>query len=357
MSDYTLLSTAHGSLPDSVWDDFVAQHPDGHLLQTSRWAALKSRVGWRAERVALQAGGRLAAGGQILLRRLPWGQTLAYMPKGPLVDWRDAGQTRALLAALRQASAPHRPALLKLEPDLPDSPYLDLLLSSYGLRRGHPVQPRSTVLLDLTAGKDSVLAGMKQKWRYNVRLAERKDVQVRPMTAADLPAWHAMNAETGRRDGFGVHEPAYYAAAFDLFPPDQARWLLAEWEGQPLAALAVFALGQKSWYLWGASSNLERQRMPNHALQWAGLTWAADRGCASYDLWGIPDEVGANPAAYVEDYAEQSGGLWGVYRFKQGFGGQIVRYTGAWDAPVSALGQRMYYGLRRWRSRSAQSLG
>ena len=83
--------------------------------------------------------------------------------------------------------------------------------------------------------------------------------------------------------------------------------------------------------MWGASSSLERQRMPNHALQWAGITWAAGRGCASYDLWGIPDEVGADPAAYAEDFAEQQGGLWGVYRFKQGFGGQIVRYTGAWD--------------------------
>ncbi|MEI2688291.1 MAG: peptidoglycan bridge formation glycyltransferase FemA/FemB family protein [Anaerolineae bacterium] len=331
------------------WDAFVANHPDGHILQTSHWAALKARVGWQVERVALRQDGRLVAGAQVLLRRLPWGQTLAYSPKGPLVDWRNASQARDLLGALREAIAPHRPALLKLEPDLPDSPQLDLILHSYGLRRGHPVQPRSTLHLDLSRGPEAVLAGMKQKWRYNVRLAQRKEVLVRPMTAADLPVWHAMNAETGQRDHFGVHQPAYYDRAFESFQPTEARWLLAEFEGQPLAAVAIFALGRKSWYMWGASSSLERQRMPNHALQWAGITWAANQGCASYDLWGIPDEVGADPAAYAEDFVEQEGGLWGVYRFKQGFGGQVVRYTGAWDLTLSEMGRRIYYLARRVR--------
>jgi lipid II:glycine glycyltransferase (peptidoglycan interpeptide bridge formation enzyme) len=349
MPDLGLLATSDNSLSNNAWDTFVANHPDGHLLQTSAWAALKAHVGWQVERVALSQDGRIVAGGQVLLRRLPWGQTLAYVPKGPLVDWRNAAQVRMLLAALREAIAPHRPALLKLEPDLPDSPQLDLIFASYGLRRGHTVQPRSTIHLDLQAGPEAVLAGMKQKWRYNVRLAERKEVAVRPMTEADLPAWHAMNAETGQRDSFGVHQPGYYAAALELFPHDQARWLLAEFAGQSLAAIAVFALGKKSWYMWGASSSLERQRMPNHALQWAGITWAAGQGCASYDLWGIPDEVGADPAAYAEDFAEQKGGLWGVYRFKQGFGGQIVRYTGCWDLEMSRMGRRAYHLARRLR--------
>ena len=349
MPDFSLLSTSNGSLTGNDWDCFVAGHSDGHLLQTSAWAALKATVGWQAERVALGQDGRIVAGGQALLRRLPWGQTLAYVPKGPLVDWRNAAQARELLAALREAIAPHRPALLKLEPDLPDSPQLDLICASYGLRRGHAVQPRSTIHLDLRQGEEAVLAGMKQKWRYNVRLAERKGVTIRAMTAADLPVWHAMNAETGQRDRFGVHLPSYYETAFELFTPDQARWQLAEFEGQPLAAIAVFALGRKSWYMWGASSSLERQRMPNHALQWAGVTWAIERGCTAYDLWGIPDEVGADPAAYAEDFAGQQGGLWGVYRFKQGFGGQIVRYTGCWDLEMSGMGRRVYYLARRVR--------
>lgn len=348
MPDLELLTSRAHTLPDEEWDAFVAEHPDGHVLQTSPWAALKGQFGWKAERLALAQDGALVAGAQVLFRRLPWGQTLAYVPKGPVVDWRRAEHVRSLLFALRQAALASRAALLKLEPDLADSPWLDLLLASYGLQRGHPVQPRSTVHVDLSGGLDAVLAAMKPKWRYNVRLADRRDVVVRAMTEADLPAFQRMNEETARRDGFRVHAPAYYESAFKLFTPlGQARWLLAEWQGQPLAAIVVFALGHKSWYMWGASSDQERQRMPNHALQWAGMQWAAGRGCCHYDLWGIPDEVGADPARFAEDYVEQAGGLWGVYRFKQGFGGRVVRYTGAWDAAISSVGYRLYHWSRR----------
>ena len=350
MSGLALLSSHTATLPESDWNTFVAAHPDGHLLQTSQWATLKCQFGWQAERVALVRDNRIVAGAQVLFRKLPWRQTLAYVPKGPLVDWRNPRLVQPLLDALRTVCAPYRPALLKIEPDLPDSPLLDLIFASYGLQRGHPVQPRSTILVSLAEGADAALAGMKQKWRYNVRLAGRKDVVIRTMSSADLPAWHAMNMETGQRDGFGVHVPAYYERAFELFPPDQSRWLLAEFEGQPLAAIAAFALAGKAWYMWGASSSRERQRMPNHALQWAAMQWAVERGSHSYDLWGIPDEVGTDPARYSDDFVEQQGGLWGVYRFKQGFGGQIMRYTGAWDLPVSPVGHRIYHLTRRLRA-------
>jgi peptidoglycan pentaglycine glycine transferase (the first glycine) len=348
-----LLSSTGGTLADQHWDAFVAQHPEGHLLQTSRWAALKERFGWSSLRLALVEGDQLVAGGQLLLRQLPWGQSLAYAPKGPLVDWRRVDHVRPLLDALYQAAQARRAALLKLEPDLLDSPLLDLQLRSYGLRRGHGVQPRSTLHVDLLGGSAAVLANMKQKWRYNVRLASRKDIIVRQMSAADFPAFHRLNEETGRRDGFGIHQPAYYETAFDLFPPsDTAQWLIATHAGQPLGAIVVFALGHKSWYMWGASTAAERQRMPNHALQWAGMQWAGTSGCHTYDLWGIPDEVGMQPGRPPEDFTSRDGGLWGVYRFKQGFGGQVVRYTGAWDLVSSQVGYRLYHTARRLRQPS-----
>lgn len=109
-----------------------------------------------------------------------------------------------------------------------------------------------------------------------------------------------------------------------------------------LAAIAAFALGRMAWYMWGASDEEGRNLMPNHALQWAAMRWARARGCTRYDLWGIPDEVGENPGAYAEAESWGQGGLWGVYRFKQGFGGQIVRYTGAWDLPLSQAGYALY---------------
>lgn len=345
-----LLSSSNQALTDDQWDGFVETHPGGHLLQTSRWGALKARFGWRVERVVLAEHGHIVAGGQMLVRRLPWGQTLAYVPKGPIVDWQRPAQVRLLLDGLMAAGRRYRPALIKLEPDLPHSPLLDLLLRSYGLTRGHPIQPRSTIHINLDDGPAGALADMKQKWRYNVRLSARKGVLVRKGTHDDLPAFNLLTQETGRRDGFGVHEPAYYEAAYDLFAGDEtACWLLAEYQGQLLGAVVAFAVGFKSWYMWGASSTEERQRMPNHALQWAAMEWAAQRGCRTYDLWGIPDEVGADPERWTADYADRQGGLWGVYRFKQGFGGQVVRYTGAWDLILSRAGARMYHLTRRLR--------
>jgi lipid II:glycine glycyltransferase (peptidoglycan interpeptide bridge formation enzyme) len=354
--------------PDDIaWDAFVAAHPAGHVLQTSRWAALKTEFGWTSARAALAAGPQpdapLAAGASLLFRRLPWGQTLAYAAKGPLADWQDPAQATALLAALRRVCRQRHAALLKIEPELFASPALSGRLASYGLRPSpQRVQPVSTVHVDLTRDDDALLAAMKPKWRYNIRLAERKGVTVRQGTAADLPAIQGLMDATGRRDGFSVHSLAYHTRATVLFAPaGLLAWLLAGHEGRLLAAIAVFALGRRAWYMWGASADEGRQLMPNHALQWAAMRWARGRGCVLYDLWGIPDEIAPGAEGADADGepppATGAGGLWGVYRFKRGFGGQVVRYTGAWDLPVSLPGYWLYrLGLRAaaWRRTQGQ---
>ena len=341
---------------DAVWDDFVAAHPNGHILQTARWAQLKSAFGWTAQRAELRTipspDAPILGGASILYRRLPWGQKVAYVPKGPVVDWDAPDQARAVITMARAFGKKAHAALLKIEPELPDSPEVSARMASYGfIRSPQRVQPLSTIHIDLAADEETILSRMKPKWRYNVRLAERKGVSVREGTAADLPAIQKLMDVTGERDGFGVHNAAYHAAATacsPLRPPSfvlrrlQMTWLLAEAEGEMLAAIAVFALGTRAWYMWGASGESGRNLMPNHALQWAAMRWAKARGCTLYDLWGIPDEVGANPDAYAEPESWGEGGLWGVYRFKQGFGGQVVRYTGAWDMPLSKPGYALY---------------
>jgi lipid II:glycine glycyltransferase (peptidoglycan interpeptide bridge formation enzyme) len=349
---------------DATWDAFVAAHPNGHILQTARWAQLKSAFGWAAQRAELRTipspDAPLLGGASILFRRLPWGQTVAYVPKGPVVDWAAADQTRAVLTMAREFARKQHAALLKIEPELPDTPEVSARLAGYGfVRSPQRVQPLSTIHIDLAADDETILARMKPKWRYNVRLAERKGVAVRDGFAADLPAIQKLMDVTGERDGFGVHSAEYHAAATAIFQPaGLMTWLLAEAEGETLAAIAVFALGARAWYMWGASGESGRNLMPNHALQWAAMRWAKARGCTLYDLWGIPAEVGANPDAYTEPESWGEGGLWGVYRFKQGFGGQVVRYTGAWDLPLSAPGYALYkLALRVKRGRGDAGAG
>ena len=325
-------------LPE-VWDEFVARSQSGHLLQSWTWGEFKARFGWRAQRIAIVEQSRVVAAAQVLFRALPGGLwTVAYVPKGPLLDLDTPSGTRtaALLSALHAACRRQRAILLKVEPDWEDDQQAHTRLQLQGFRPSREtVQPQRTVLVDLRPDEEAILAHMKPKTRYNIRLAERKGIRVRRGTAQDLPIFYGLLQVTSQRDGFGVHTQAYYREAFCLFAAQQAvALLLAQYEGKTLAALMVFACGKKSWYMYGASSNEERQRMPNHLLQWEAMRWAKARGCETYDLWGIPDvdESDLGPQmALAEKQGVLSTGLGGLYRFKRGFGGDEVRYVGAYD--------------------------
>ncbi|MBC7223088.1 MAG: peptidoglycan bridge formation glycyltransferase FemA/FemB family protein [Anaerolineae bacterium] len=319
---------------EATWDAFVAGHPHGHILQTSRWAALKAQFGWRPCLVTLTRGRDLAGGALLLFRRLPMGQSVAYAPKGPVVDWAQADLAGELLAALDDVARREGAWYLKVEPEVPegDAPAPQALQGAGYRAAPRPVQPRSTIWVDLTASPDEMLARMKPKTRYNVRLAGRKEVEVRAAAPEDLPAFYRLMQATAARDGFPIHAAAYYEAAYRLFvPAGWGRLFLAHGPEGLLAGLMAFAFGGKAWYMYGASSDAGRHRMPNYLLQWEAMQWARAQGCHTYDLWGIPDEVGQNPEAFARTVTDRSGGLWGVYRFKQGFGGQVVRYVGAYD--------------------------
>ena len=311
------------------WDAFLARSPEAHLLQTSAWGQLKDSFGWSTHR--LLSGG---AGALMLTRRLVPGMRIGYVPMGPVGAW-----VPDSIPALASFARRMRCFALKLEPDAPDgSPLADQLSALGFVPSLHAVQPRRSLVVDLTPAEDAILARMHQKTRYNIRLAERKQVTVRAWD--DLPAFGAMMQTTAARDQFGVHAPAYYARAYDLFHPlQECELLVAEFESRPLAALLVFAHGPRAWYLYGASTDDERNRMPAYLLQWEAMRWARRRGCRSYDLWGVPD---ADSQALEAQFETRGDGLWGVYRFKRGFGGELVRSIGAWDYVLQPLVYRLY---------------
>jgi peptidoglycan pentaglycine glycine transferase (the first glycine) len=343
------------------WNAFVAAHPHGHLLQSEEWGALKSAFGWRAEHVRTPRAAAL-----VLFRVLPLGLgTLAYVPRGPVVDWDDTDALRELQRALDALCRRRRAALLKVEPWLVDAPEHAAALAALGYRPSpQTVQAPRTILVDLAPDEDALLAAMKPKCRYNVRLAERKGVTVRPAVRADLPAFHALMAATAARDHFAVHAPTYYEKAYELFVEraGTATLLLAEGRGTgeteteaqtaapaprpaPLAALFVTACGPLATYLYGASADEGRNLMPAYLLQWEAMRWARARGCTRYDLLGVPDEDEATLEAQFESRAD---GLWGVYRFKRGFGGTLWRAVGAWDRVYNPVLYRVY---REWARR------
>ncbi len=331
------------------WDAFVRAHPRAHILQLSGWGALKSAFGWWAERVALaDTEEQIIAGAQVLFRRLPLRLgTMAYIPAGPLVNWADTAQVHALLAAVDEVARQNHAALLKIEPGLGLE---GVDFRAYGFRLSpQTVQPPRTVVLDLREDEGAILARMNQGTRRNIRKSARFEVQIREGTRADVRSFCALVAETGARAGFGVHTCAYYERAYELFAPSgDAALLLGSYAGQDLAGVMVFALGDWAWYFYGASSTRERQRMASYGVQWAGIRWAKARGAKWYDMYGVPD---AEPQVLEAQFRERSDGLWGVYRFKRGWGGQVMRSVGAWDRPYNRALYAAYALAARWLAR------
>lgn len=322
----------------SDWDTFLNQYPNAHLLQTTAWGELKSKFGWEVSRIKVGN-----SGAQVLFRKIPLGYSIAYIPRGPVgEDW------AALWPEINSLCQARKAVFLRVEPDLLGE---DNSTSNNNLLEGfratnQSIQPPQTIVIDLQADKDEILARMKQKTRYNIRLAGKKGVQVN--TSSDLETFSHLIQVTGQRDGFGVHSLNYYRRAYQLFQPRGAcEILLAEWEGQPLAALMVFTHGKRAWYLYGASNDQHRNLMPTYLLQWEAMCWAREKGCTQYDMWGVPD---ADSEKLEAEFTTRSDGLWGVYRFKRGFGGELERTVGAFDRVYNPTLYRFYQLYQRVRA-------
>jgi lipid II:glycine glycyltransferase (peptidoglycan interpeptide bridge formation enzyme) len=310
-----------------TWNKFVASSSNGHILQSWEWGELKERTGWEAVRLALVQKGHIRAAAQILLRSLPFGfGTLAYVPRGPALDYEDPVLFEGMVQALRDTASQRRVVSLKIEPDVIEPSRLSDLLRQAGLEPAPPVQMRSSIWVDLSASEDEILARQKQKTRYNIRLAAKKGVTISSHGIEGLDEWYEMYATTSQRDEFTIHSLEYYRQVMrSLGPAGMVNLLSAHHDGDLLAGIIVFAFGSKAQYMYGASSNVKRNFMAPYLVQWEGMRWARERGATLYDLWGIPDTL------------EENEDLWGVYRHKRGYGGEIVRYVGAFDLVRSPL--------------------
>lgn len=336
------------------WDALIGSIPQAHLLQTWEWGQVKRRFGWEPQTKTWQnEDGSLAAAALILGRTvaipgLPARLRVLYVPKGPLLrDWEQVGLRRQVLGDLRELAVKQGAIFIKIDPDVRlgtgipgsaqdsvdavgESVSCDLL--NLGWRySSEQVQFRNTVLVDLQPPPEDLLERMKQKTRYNIRLAERKGVTVRLASLDDLDLLYRMYTETALRDGFVIREREYYLTVWKIFlQAGMLEPLIAEVESQPVAGVVIFRFASQAYYMHGMSLPVHREKMPNYLLQWEAMLRARQAGCSVYDLWGAPDEFQTGDA------------MWGVYRFKEGLGGKLVRYIGAWDLPVRTFSYRVY---------------
>lgn len=327
---------------ETQWDEIILSLPAPHVLQSATWGAFKSRWGWSVHRFVWCGSTGIQAAAQVLVRR-PAGLPLpiAYVAKGPLLAQPDDPELWALvLEDLTAWARTENAAVLKIDPDVPaDWVAVAEQWRALGWRRSaEQIQFANTMISDLSLGETGLLAGMKPKTRYNMRLAARRGVRVRHANQEDLASFFELYAETAARDGFAIRQRAYYMDIWSVWlARGQATLILAERSGTPLAGCLPVRFGRTAWFLYGASTTQGREHMASYAAQWESLRWAIDQGCDTYDWWGGPDALVASDR------------LWGVYRFKAGFGATLRQQLGAWDGPTSLPRREAYHWLYRLR--------
>lgn len=383
------------------WDSLISKLPNPHFLQTYEWGQVKAKYGWSplyavwgekagwnvdSEPAQLSTSQSPPAAALILKRTLRLAGlsaciSILYTPKGPLLDWTDEALRTRVLDDLQAFARKESAIFLKADPDvllgtgIPASggAISDLTgqaimaeLQQRGWRySSEQIQFKNTVFLDLRPTEEELLGQMKQKTRYNIRLAQKKGVRLRIGTPDDFGRLYKIYAETSLRDGFVIREEGYYKTVWEIFtvsaqssvttsPLPHAEPLIAEVDGEPVAAIFIFYFAGRAYYVYGMSRHVHREKMPSYFLQWEAIKRAKMKGCSIYDLWGAPDVF------------DESDSLWGVYRFKEGLGGGVLRTIGAWDfAPrpfryklYSEIVPRMLDFMRsRGRARTRQSLG
>jgi lipid II:glycine glycyltransferase (peptidoglycan interpeptide bridge formation enzyme) len=355
----------------TTWNTLVRQLPDTHLLQSWEWGDFKSRYGWHVEHLSwTNSNDTPVAAAQVLQRRIAPGFSLFYCPRGPLLDWGNSPLLNQVLSDLKRFTQSQGAIYLKIEPGVvlhagtdqmalleegaQDNAILRAIQNNGYVRSADEVQFRNTMTLNLTKTEEELLAGMKQKTRYNIRLASRRGVKVSLGNRDDFEILYRMYAETSMRDNFTIRGANYYKDVWESFHhAGIAQPMLAHVDGQPIAGLIVFRFGNTAWFLYGMSRDVHRDKMPNYLLQWEAIRWAKAIGCDSYDFWGAP--------ATLDD----SDPLWGVYRFKSGFGAAFIQTPGAWDVVVKPLRFKLYNQLlpkilsllrRRGRSETQRAL-
>jgi lipid II:glycine glycyltransferase (peptidoglycan interpeptide bridge formation enzyme) len=378
---------------NNIWNSIISKLPNPHFLQTYEWAQVKAKYGWGPLYSVWDADGSWKVEGdpklfstfrspvasalilkrQILNNGFTARLSILYAPKGPLLDWTNESLRNRVLDDLQTLAKKKAAIFSKIDPDIVLGMGIpkgeDDAIDNGGQavisdlkRRGwryssDQIQFKNTILLDLKPSEEEMLASMRQKTRYNIRLAEKKGVMVRVGTQEDLATLYRMYAETSVRDGFVIRDEGYYRTVWETFMSSEeptCEPLIAEVEGELVAAIFVFYFAGRAYYVYGMSRNAHREKMPAYLLQWEAMKRAKARGFGMYDLWGAPDVF------------DESDSMWGVYRFKEGLGGKVVRTLGAWDFAPNPFWYKIYSEIvprvldvmrSRGKTRTKQQLG
>jgi len=321
---------------DIKWNEFVAKEPLFGLLQSWEWGEFKKELGWKVFRIAVKDDrGCIIAGAQILIKPLPSRiASMAYIPRGPIGNWLEKEVAGIFIPEIHRIVRIHNVAFLTIEPPLIYLKEIEQQIQQFGFQPSrHANQPNATIIINIDQKPEDILMQMRKKTRQYIRSAVREDITIRVGSQEDLPAYYEMMRATGHRNHFPARSREYYERQWQIFSKNNhCIILMAFLQDKLLAVRAIFCFGKHAAEFHAGSVPHNSNLHPNYLLVWEAIQWAKTQRCCSYDLWGIPTEVG-NAVSEGNDPPpiNRTDGLWGVYQFKSGFSKNIVSYVGAYD--------------------------
>ncbi|MBN1219970.1 MAG: peptidoglycan bridge formation glycyltransferase FemA/FemB family protein [Anaerolineae bacterium] len=312
---------------DPEWDSFLETLSDGLYQQSSLWAKVKAKQGWKHVRLVVKDGIQIVGGVQVLLRSLPLVGAVGYVSKGPVVASDDPMVQEFILDQLDRLARKERIPFLKIQPPYGSDELAEQLAERGGVPSVVPVTPLATFRVDLRPKPDDILLQMDRNTRSNIRRAERRGVVVRRGTEADLPTFFNLKKIHAKQRGYGLGSEENDYNLFSILG-DHFRFFLAEYDGQVLAAKSNFVFGDVTIDYHLVDNGLHRNLNAQSLLHWKAMLWGKECGCAWYDFGGIALPL-AKAIMNNEPLPDHPAS--GRAQFKRSFGGQLMFRPGVYD--------------------------
>ncbi len=333
------------------YEEFVSTHPRGEFMQSSHWQEVKNNWQWEAV-VSRNEAGKIVGACGVLIQKMPlFGTTFLYAPRGPVCDMRDKAVLADLKTGVDALAKSCNAHIFKIDPDIAaEDTFFIRLMEDMGFRRFYgplgfeTIQARFNYRLYLRGrGEEELLAGFTQKTRYNIRVAQKRGVEIQVVGPERLDDFMKLYRTTGERDGFSTRPKAYFERMLAALGV-HCRLYMGFYQGEPICGAITTNYAGKTCYVYGASDNAHRNVMPNYLMQWEMIRWAVETGCTVYDFQGISG-----------DLENEQGHMYGLYRFKRGFGGQVDELAGEFDRIYRPVMNRLV-ALALWGNEKLRAL-
>ena len=330
------------------YKEFLEKNPRCNFQQSLEWGKVKTS--WKKEVILSEdSNGNIQGSLCVWIRKIPIFGNIMYSSRGPICDIHNEEILKDLTSGANELARKYNAFVLRIEPDIlkNDEKYREIIeKNGYKIKDDSKdfkdeIQPRFVFRLNIKGKtEDEVFAGFHSKTRYNIRLANKKGVVIKEGTREDLKDFHKIMVETGKRDDFIIRSLEYFEKMYDCLAPNHMKLLMAYHDDKPIAGIIPITYGNKTWYLYGASSNSYRNLMPNYLLQWTAIKQAITEKKEIYDFRGVSGVLDENHPQY------------GLYRFKKGFGAEFTEFIGEVYIPYKPI----IYSLYKFAEKSFRTL-